>query len=145
MLTSIMINQNDAHTSLALTPHGCYLEDWDKHKLKYFILSLFQVHISRTVILTRTFTTLSFNLLRFCSRTKVIVCQNFPFTICSQFLFPDAWLFLTPTAYSNDTGLVNSLQIAKQFQILQLCSVPFSWSVFHQFLQLEKNSFLDSF
>lgn len=69
------------------------------------------------------------------------MCQKFPFTICSQFLFPDAWLFLTPTAYSNDTGLVNSLQIAKRFQILQLRSVPFSWNVFHQFLQLEKNSF----
>lgn len=49
------------------------------------------------------------------------MCQKFPFTICSQFLFPDAWLLPTHTQYFNDTGLVDSLQIAKQFQTLQFC------------------------
>lgn len=49
------------------------------------------------------------------------MCQKFPFTICSQFLFPDAWLLPTPTLYFNDTGWVDSLRIAKQFQTLQFC------------------------
>lgn len=52
----------------------------------------------------------------FSYRINDMECQKFPATICSQFLFPDAWLLLTPTPYSDDTGLVDSLQIVSSFK-----------------------------
>lgn len=55
MLTNTTINQNGAHISSIHAPQDCYLGCLLNISLN--ILALIQMHISRTVALTRTFTT----------------------------------------------------------------------------------------